>query len=192
MGITNLLITLKNKITIRNISYFENKRIAIDTYSWIHKSLYGSINKLLEDSNSESWIIYCLNLIDMLLFYSIEVILIFDGKELPAKFKTEKIREKNRLKNYEEGMKLKEKGDEIGGRSLLARSIDVTPKMAAKLIKICRKYRPTVKCIVAPYEADAQLAFLSRNNLVDLVISEDSDCIPYQCKEVIILILLFY
>ena len=32
-----------------------------------------------------------------------------------------------------------------------------------------------VDCIVAPYEADAQLAFLYKSGLVDLIISEDSD-----------------
>ena len=41
-----------------------------------------------------------------------------------------------------------------------------------------------VLCTVAPYEADAQLSFLCRENLVDAVIGEDSDTIPYGCKEV--------
>jgi len=39
--------------------------------------------------------------------------------------------------------------------------------------------------MVAPYEADAQLAFLSRMDIVDLVISEDSDTIVYGCKSVL-------
>lgn len=38
-----------------------------------------------------------------------------------------------------------------------------------------------VEYIVAPNEADAQLAYLSRNGLVDAVITEDSDMIPYHC-----------
>lgn len=41
-----------------------------------------------------------------------------------------------------------------------------------------------VELIVAPYEADAQLAFLSRTGAVDVVLSEDSDCLPYGCKKV--------
>ena len=41
-----------------------------------------------------------------------------------------------------------------------------------------------VQLIVAPYEADAQLAFLSRTGAVDVVITEDSDCLPYGCKKV--------
>lgn len=41
-----------------------------------------------------------------------------------------------------------------------------------------------VECIVAPYEADAQLAYLSREGIVDLVITEDSDLLVFGCKQV--------
>ena len=42
-----------------------------------------------------------------------------------------------------------------------------------------------VECIVAPYEADSQLAYLSMQGLVDLVITEDSDLLVFGCKKVI-------
>ena len=41
-----------------------------------------------------------------------------------------------------------------------------------------------VECIVAPYEADAQLAFLEKVSIVDLVITEDSDLLAFGCKRV--------
>lgn len=41
-----------------------------------------------------------------------------------------------------------------------------------------------VDYIVAPYEADAQMTFLSVNKLVDAVITEDSDLIPFGCSRV--------
>lgn len=53
------------------------------------------------------------------------------------------------------------------------------------LLKACRESRPTVKCIVAPYEADAQLAYLCRVGIVHAVVSEDSDTVPYGCAEII-------
>ena len=37
---------------------------------------------------------------------------------------------------------------------------------------------------VAPYEADAQLAYLARNGIVDAVISEDSDLLAFGCPKV--------
>jgi exonuclease-1 len=57
--------------------------------------------------------------------------------------------------------------------------------MAAQFIHVLRKHRPNVKYIVSPYEADAQLSYLCSNNLVDGVISEDSDCVPYGCKSIL-------
>jgi len=38
--------------------------------------------------------------------------------------------------------------------------------------------------IGAPYEADAQLAYLSRTGIANLVIKEDSDLIVYGCDRV--------
>ena len=41
-----------------------------------------------------------------------------------------------------------------------------------------------VEYIVAPYEADAQMAWLALQGLVDAVITEDSDLLPYGCPRV--------
>lgn len=41
-----------------------------------------------------------------------------------------------------------------------------------------------VQYIVAPYEADAQLTFLAISGQVDVVITEDSDLIPFGCPRV--------
>lgn len=46
----------------------------------------------------------------------------------------------------------------------------------------CRKLN--VQCIVAPYEADAQLAYLSKEGLVDVVITEDSDLLVFGARKV--------
>lgn len=38
--------------------------------------------------------------------------------------------------------------------------------------------------IVAPYEADAQMAFMEREGLVDGIITEDSDMLVFGCRNV--------
>ncbi|CAI5713224.1 unnamed protein product [Peronospora destructor] len=55
--------------------------------------------------------------------------------------------------------------------------------MVMRLIAVLR--RMNITFYVASYEADAQLAFLSRHKLVDVVISDDSDCVPYGVKTVL-------
>ena len=42
-----------------------------------------------------------------------------------------------------------------------------------------------VQFLVAPYEADAQMAYLALSNLADVVITEDSDLLAYGCPEVL-------
>lgn len=44
--------------------------------------------------------------------------------------------------------------------------------------------RENIEYIVAPYEADAQMAFLAKNGFVHAVITEDSDMIPFFCPRV--------
>lgn len=70
-------------------------------------------------------------------------------------------------------------------RSHIRRSVDITHTMALALIKECRKRN--VDCIVAPYEADAQLAYLNIKNYAQIVITEDSDLILFGCTKVCLL-----
>ncbi|XP_068759887.1 exonuclease 1-like [Montipora capricornis] len=55
--------------------------------------------------------------------------------------------------------------------------------MSHKLLKVLRD--KNIDCIVAPFEADAQLAYLNKNQLIDVVLSEDSDLLVFACCEVL-------
>ena len=50
---------------------------------------------------------------------------------------------------------------------------------------VCVHLKQGVEFFVAPYEADAQLAYLARTGYVSAVISEDSDLIAYQSPRVL-------
>ncbi len=50
------------------------------------------------------------------------------------------------------------------------------------LLQACRDRG--VDCIVAPYEADSQLAFLSKVGIAQVIITEDSDLIIFGCQKV--------
>lgn len=41
-----------------------------------------------------------------------------------------------------------------------------------------------VDILVAPYESDAQLAFLTKNGMAHAVVTEDSDLIAFGCERV--------
>jgi len=57
--------------------------------------------------------------------------------------------------------------------------------MLRELIKLDEKLNAVVECITAPYEADAQIAYLCRTKYVDLAISEDSDLIVYGAPKIL-------
>lgn len=55
--------------------------------------------------------------------------------------------------------------------------MDITPAMARTLCLALRAMN--VEYYVAPYEADAQLAFMYKAGHVDIVFTEDSDLIAF-------------
>jgi exonuclease-1 len=79
-------------------------------------------------------------------------------------------------------LKLLENGEQTASYSFFTKAVTVTNEMSIRFIEILRKMN--IEFYVAPYEADAQLAYLSKIKMIDAVISEDSDCIPYGCKTV--------
>lgn len=60
------------------------------------------------------------------------------------------------------------------------KSIEITPDLFLPIIQRLRLLQ--INYVVAPYEADAQLGFLYRNNYVDFVITEDGDSLVYGCR----------
>lgn len=42
-----------------------------------------------------------------------------------------------------------------------------------------------VAYVVAPYEADAQLAYLEKKGLIDGIITEDTDLLVFGCKKIL-------
>lgn len=108
--------------------------------------------------------------------------MVFDGRFLPAKKGTEEKRREARKKAKKQVVDLLHIGNVQDARRYMAAAVNVTHQMALNLIKQCRKLK--IDCIVAPYEADAQLAYLNVKNLVDFVITEDSDLLLFGCNKV--------
>jgi len=84
--------------------------------------------------------------------------------------------------NRRKAIELIQMGQVAEGTNLLKRAVDITHEIALELIKHCQN--ENVDCIVAPYEADAQLAYLNISGIADVVITEDSDLTLFGCKKV--------
>ncbi|XP_045450909.1 exonuclease 1 [Melitaea cinxia] len=183
MGITGLIPFLEKASSNINVSEFSGSTVAIDTYCWLHKGAFACADKLVRGEDTDVHIKYCLKYVTMLLSKNIKPILVFDGRHLPAKAMTESKRRESRHTSKKRAAELLSLGKIEEARSFIRRSVDITHEMALALIKECRKRN--VDCIVAPYEADAQLAYLNIKNYAQLVISEDSDLILFGCTKVL-------
>ena len=183
MGITDLLVTLGNLLKVKHISEYKNKRIGIDAYVWLHKSVYGGNLGMAFEENPDAFLIYLHKCIKGIIKYNITPVFVFDGDKLPLKAKTEFSRELAREARVLKAKEYLKSGDELKAKLAYIRSIEITPYMAFKFCQMLDKMK--IEYYVAPYEADAQLAYMIRNKLIDAVCTEDSDLIAYGCTEVI-------
>ena len=89
---------------------------------------------------------------------------------------------RRREETFAKGKEMLEQGDEAGFKKLVD-SIDITPDIAYRLIDELK--RKGIDFIVAPYEADAQLAYLNRAGIADFIITEDSDLMAFGAKRML-------
>lgn len=119
----------------------------------------------------------------MLQHFGIIPFLVFDGDYLPSKAATEAERALRREESKTLGLELLKLGKVSQAHLELQKAVDVTPEMAAQLFDELK--RVGVQYIVAPYEADAQLAYLERKGTIAGIISEDSDLLVFGAKRLL-------
>ncbi|XP_046377448.1 exonuclease 1-like isoform X1 [Haliotis rufescens] len=183
MGITGLLPYLKKIHTPVNISQFEGCTVAVDAYCWLHKGAFSCADKLALGETTDQYVHYCMKYVNNMLKKKIRPILVFDGCRLPSKKDVEKTRRERRETNRKKAAAYLREGKRSEAKECLQRSVDVTSQMALRLMNACREQG--VDCIVAPYEADAQLAYLNKIGVAQIVVTEDSDLLLFGCDKVI-------
>uniref|UniRef100_A0A3Q3LPW5 Exonuclease 1 n=1 Tax=Mastacembelus armatus TaxID=205130 RepID=A0A3Q3LPW5_9TELE len=184
MGISGLLQFIKDAAEPINVKKYKGQTVAVDTYCWLHKGAFSCAEKLAKGEPTDQYVWYCMKFVDMLLTFSVKPILVFDGCNLPSKQEVEKARRERREANLQKGRQLLREGKLSEARDCFTRCVNITPTMAHNLIKAARARG--VDCVVAPYEADAQLAYLTKSGLAQAVITEDSDLLAFGCKKVIL------
>ena len=183
MGISNLLKILESIQTSRHLSYYKGKKVAVDGYCWLHKSIYLISEQIFHNPHSKRYLKYLNKRVEQLLRFNIIPIIVFDGDKLQMKKIEEEERQKRRNKVTMESLKLIRKGMEKEAQSKRLEGIDINPQMAYEFIKLLKQ--KGIEYYVAPYEADIQLAYLDKINYVDCIITEDSDLLALGCKKVL-------
>nr|GMD35641.1 exonuclease 1 [Ipomoea batatas] len=160
MGIKDLLRFMKPHL----------EPIHIKKYAAYSCSMELSLD--MEGGKKLQYLSYFMHRINLLRHYKITPVVVFDGGNLPCKAATEDERHRKRKANRDQAMAKFKEGD---------------VNAASELFQILRS--DNIEFVVAPYEADAQLAYMSsleaEKGGIAAVISEDSDLLAYGCPAVV-------
>jgi len=204
MGIDGFHTATKSGLEPKHLSSYANQRIGIDASAWLHrgtvmysyeiftgtepwKAASASASASASTSGSTPpppWIDYPLRLLALLENNDVTPVVVFDGVSSPAKAPTSAKRRERKEAARAKGMELLARGDEAAARKVLMGAFEVTPAMTSELIVELKRRK--VEFVVAPYEADAQLAWMASVGAIQGVITEDSDLFAYGCTKPIL------
>ncbi|CAG8795112.1 25311_t:CDS:2, partial [Gigaspora rosea] len=183
MGIQCLIQALKSIHTNISIAKYAGRVVGVDAYCWLHKGIHTCITELAMNRPTTKYVDYCMRRVRMMKQYNVRPLIVFDGGFLPAKSITEAIREKFVLQLFDVNRMLQK-------YTFIINNMCTTRKRKEYRMKGQELYKKgqiheDIEYVVAPYEADAQLAYLEKKNKIAAIITEDSDLLVFGCKTVI-------
>lgn len=177
MGVSGLLPVLRPITERVNVSTFRGRRVGVDGFAWLHRGGYACALELATGAPTSGYLTHFLHRVNLLLHHGVVPVVVFDGAPLPMKADTNAERRASRAEARRAGEAALAVGDRRAATEYFQRCVTVTPEMVAAVMGALRPLG--VEAMVAPYEADAQLAFLAATGAVDAVITEDSDLVVY-------------
>ena len=181
MGVDGLLSFCGSAFADVHASHFSGQTVAVDASGWLHRGSHACAEELAlgQACEHEKYLGYALKMVRMLLSHGVTPLCVFDGAPLPMKEATNRRRRQRRQLELAKGRELLAQGRKAEAFGAFAKAVSVTTKMARRFIVPLRQMR--LPYLVAPYEADAQLAFLVQQGHCAAAISEDSDLLAYRC-----------
>lgn len=182
MGVSGLLPFVESATQECHVSHFGS--VAVDASCWLHRGARAGVPDMLHGRDpTKRSLGFPLRMIDMLLSSGVQPIVVFDGASLPMKARTDAARRLERQRHREAAQVLLLDGKAAQAEKEMAGAIEVTARMRGLLIDALRERN--VSFVVAPYEADAQIAFLVLSGACEAAITEDSDLLAYRCPKTI-------
>ena len=189
MGIQGLLKCLGFVTRKTTLKEFQGKTLAVDSSSWMFSSIEPIAHRYVEQverkridpqSVNVSANYFCKRLQRLFQRFNIpQVYLVMDGKRCPLKADKSEKKERQRLENLKQARALHQQGRQRKAKTKYKRCININNDFAVAVMKKVQRAlrnhnQPRVHVVWSPYEADAQLAKLCLDGLVDAVITEVS------------------
>jgi len=164
MGVKGLLKELRGLLRRKNVYYgYRSKTLAVDSFVWLHQlSLHYA-----EEIQAEVYENVVAAFIERALVFvkeNVSLLFVFDGGEMPGKVDTNYTRNQRRVHALSWINSAEAACDHEDYQASLEAAICITPKMKFETIKAIRQ--AGFAYIVAPYEADSQIAHLVRVSIV--------------------------
>ena len=102
---------------------------------------------------------------------------------MQAKQNTEKDRFDSKIQARLQAEQADKEGDVEKARKFYSRCLVLRQKMVDLFMDVLKELE--IEFVVAPYEADAQMAYMVKSGVADFAISEDSDLIAYGCPKIL-------
>jgi len=166
-----------------HVKEFKGRTLAVDGFAWLHRGAFSCALELATGQATARHIDYCVHMVSMLRHYGVTPVVVLDGAPLPGKADVNSQRSAKRREMLTKGQELMDEGRRVDAEQCFQKAISITADMANKLHRALLAMG--VDCLVAPFEADAQMAYLVKAGLADGVITEDSDMVPYGVDTVV-------
>jgi 5'-3' exonuclease len=189
MGIQGLLIGLKPYTIHGNILDYANGTVAVDTSSWLHKSIYSIADHYVECQERKVIDQRC---IDVAARYMTQrcrelhdgfrvggILLVLDGKRSPLKAGTNQDRDDRRAEHLRLARQYAQQKRPDAAFEKYKSCIKIVDALTIPVVQLVAQRLNYVQLVWSPYEADSQLAQLCMDGRAVVCITEDSDVLVY-------------
>ncbi|KAL8435364.1 hypothetical protein ACSSS7_002552 [Eimeria intestinalis] len=128
--------------------------VGVDAMCWMHRGAAACAVELVEGRETDKFLRFFITMVSLLRYYDVTPLIVFDGSRIDVKSGEDEKRRLRRETAKREALELLERK---------RNNLPVDYKVD-KVIAACRELG--IRCLVAPFEADAQLAYLSRTNQI--------------------------
>ena len=157
-----------------SVELMKKPKILIDGYVILHKYAIGYAEPIVKNENMlpKEMIMSIINYIGSIEQAGFDICIVFDGRPNNLKFETNQKRKQIR----EEALEKHE----------WKSAVKITAEHVNILINVIKVLMPKWEYMIAPFEADSQLAYLEKIEYGDVIYTVDTDVIIYGAKRVII------
>lgn len=150
MGVLGLLPLLQATSRRANLSDFRGKRVGVDAYCWLYRGASSCAKQLALGEPANGHIRFCLKQLGRLVsVYGLDVVLVFDGRPLPAKEFQSLRRRLKRKECLDRAMGLQANGCNADG--VFAQAVEITPEGMSFRYSQCLLSSSTVYCHIYIY-----------------------------------------